>query len=163
MVVKQLKRLPQLTAKGFITLELLAAAALVGLTASLAIIPSQAYLAQYQRLQVRTAAHRLAADLRTMQQKALFGLTSTDSFHVSTNGEGYYIVTKGGNNITSFATLSCDGVYFAQALNNPLRYTNIGAPSATGSFMLKHKQNPNIACTVTIQVASGRVDLNENG
>lgn len=161
MVVQQLLT-PQPKAKGFLTLEVLVAAALIALTANLATVPSKAYLAQYQRLQVRTAAHRLAADLRSMQQKALFGLTNTDSFHVSTNGEGYYITTKEGNNTISFATLGCDGVYFAQAISNPLRYTAIGAPSATGSFVLKHRQNANFSCAITIQVASGRVDLNEN-
>lgn len=150
------------SSQGYITIEILAAAAILLLLVSLSYTPSQAFLKQYHRMQVRIAAQHLASDIRRLQQKALFGNNISDAISITTNLDGYIWkdVRAGTNTTILFRDIGCSDVYLDNKIST-IGFTPIGAPNATGSYILKHKQDKDFKCTLTVQVSTGRLDISE--
>ena len=152
------------SSQGYITIELLAAAAILLLLVSLSYTPSKAFLKQYHRMQVRIAAQHFATDIRSLQQKALFGNDISDKLVILSNNQGYYWLFTNNNNrtYTYFKNLGCDGVYFKEKLST-IQFSSSGAPSGSSDYVyeLKHYEDDNFTCKLILQVASGRLDINE--
>ena len=149
---------------GYMTLEIIIATAILVILCGLSYTPSTAYLQQYHRMQVRIAAQHFAADIRSLQQKALFGNSASDKLVILSNNQGYYWLFTNNNNrtYTYFKNLGCDGVYFKEKLST-VQFSSSGAPSGSSDYVyeLKHYEDDNFTCKLILQVASGRLDINE--
>lgn len=149
---------------GYITLEILLATIILLILIGLSYTPSTAYLKQYHRMQVRIAAQHFATDIRALQQKALFGNNTSDKLVVLSDNSGYYRLLTNTNerSYTYFHKIGCEGVYFKEKLAT-VQFSSTGAPSSSSDFVyeLKHREDADFSCNLTLQVASGRLDVNE--
>ena len=75
---------------GFLLIEVLAVVALLGVLAGVLLPQSVAYSKQYARWQVQAAANLLAADMRKLQQQALFGEGEQRYLRSLSSGYDYY-------------------------------------------------------------------------
>ena len=150
---------------GFVVLEFLIVAAALATVATVFYTPSNTMLKMQAPLQVRVAAKNLAADIRAFQQSVLFSDDTSDRIIFFDNKEGYIIETNNGKTkkYIDFAKIGCNGVYFDQCKNDSITFASNGAPKndTAGSYTLRHHENSDFACVLTIQVSSGRVDLSE--
>lgn len=149
---------------GYITLEILLATIILLILAGLSYTPSSAYLKQYHRMQVRIAAQRFAADIRNLQQKALFSNNAGDKLIVLGDNKGYYwqYIQNDNRIYTYFQKIGCDGVYFKEKYSM-VQFSSTGAPSGNTDYVfeLKHYEDDSFSCKLTLQVVSGRLDINE--
>lgn len=149
---------------GYITLEILSAIIILLILAGLSYTPSTAYLKQYHRMQVRIASQRFATDIRSLQQKALFGNNTGDKLIVSGDNQGYYwqCIQNNSRTYTYFQKIGCDGVYFKEKYST-VQFSSTGAPSGNTDYVyeLRHYKDDNFCCKLTLQVVSGRVDISE--
>lgn len=149
--------------QGMLSLEILTAAALMLYLFSLAGIPYTSYLHQQHLLQLQQAALELATDIRSLQQASLFSVSARNRIVILSDKEGYYILTNDGTSkrYVRFPENNCAGVYFANTNGGSISFSSSGAPATAGEYRLKHRQEPGVSYVLTLQVASGRVDVNE--
>lgn len=114
-------------------------------------------------MQVQAAAQRLGADIRAFQQNSLFGSLSNGQLVLLADKNGYYIESPNAQqkSYVYFNKIGCEGVYIAAQSYGTIRFSNGGAPLNAGTYKLSHRKAPKCSYTITIQVASGRVDINE--
>lgn len=150
--------------QGYITLEILLAAGILAMLSGLSYTPSTAYLKQFHRMQVRIAAQHFATDIRSLQQKALFGNDISDKLVILSNNQGYYWLDSQNNHrtYTYFSKIGCDGIYFKEKLA-AVQFSSSGAPTGSTDYVyeLKHYEDDSFICKLTLQVASGRLDISE--
>ena len=150
---------------GYIILEFLIVAAILAATASIFYIPSKTLIKNQIPIQVRVAAKGLAADIRAFQQNIMFSDSAANKIILFDNKEGYIIETNNGQKryYVDFNKNGCKGVYFDKYSSNSISFSSSGAPknNTAGDYILKHHDNSDFACKLTIQVSSGRVDLSE--
>ncbi len=146
---------------GFILIDFLFAISILLIVCSLMYIPIHSLKEHLQRFQLETASQMLAADLRALQQEALFSELPINRLIVFANKKGY--ILEANNRLSrkrvDFFSNGCDNVYFYKCLPGTLRFTTNGAPSEAGEYILKHSQNDKLTKRIVIQVASGRVDV----
>lgn len=149
---------------GYITLEIIIATVIILILAGLSYTPNTGYLKQYRRMQVRIAAQHFATDIRNLQQKALFGNNASDKLVVLSGNQGYYWLGSQNNNrtYTYFSKIGCDGVYFKEKLAT-VQFSSSGAPAGSSDYVyeLKHYDDSSFVCKLTLQVSSGRLDIDE--
>lgn len=150
--------------RGFVLLELLSALTILLVLCCFCYTPSKKFLALQYPLQLKIAAQMTAADIRTFQQDILFNASSKDRIVILSSKEGYIIESNNRKNkrYVYFKDIGCEGVYFATCVDNYISYSNTGAPTKPGAYVLKHRKDSTISYTITLQVSSGRVDLNES-
>lgn len=146
---------------GFLLLELLVAVGLLAACTSFLMVSDSSLQQQYYKLQVRIAGQALAADLRQLQQQALFQAEGSQIFLTvdSTNKAAYSF--KSGTSIirrVSFTDLSCQGVYFNSSIAR-LGFSKAGNPTASGSYILKHERLASYRCQLSLQPVTGRVSV----
>lgn len=155
------KNIERIYCSGYIIFELLMAASVIITICSLIYIPLKAMLNIQHQLQLETAALNLAADLRVLQQQALFDELPINRFIIFANKKGY--ILEANNRLTQkrvdFRSNGYEEVYFSKSIPGTLRFTSNGAPSEAGEYILKHEQNSKLSKRIIIQVASGRVDV----
>lgn len=155
---------PLTPSSGYITLEIILATAILVMLSGLSYTPGTAYLRQYHRMQVRIAAQRFATDIRSLQQKALFNDGIGDKLIILPDNQGYYwfFAKNDTRAYTYFDRLGCEGVYFKEKLSI-VQFASTGAPSGTNDYVyeLKHRDDDSFTCQLILQVASGRLDINE--
>lgn len=147
--------------RGFLLLELLVTVGLLAACASFFVVRDNSLRQQYYKLQVRIAAQALAADLRQLQQQALFQAEGGQVFLTvdSSNKTAYSF--KSGTSIirrVRFADLSCQGVYFNSSIAR-LAFSKAGNPTASGSYILKHERLASYRCQLSLQPVTGRVSV----
>lgn len=140
-------------------MEVLAVAVIIAFFAGALLPRSDAYVRQCARMQVRSAANLLVADMRKLQQQALFGEGEQRYLRSLSSGYDFYERGKKVKQVR-FADNGWDVV-----LSWPKRF-NVqfgvnGAPSATGSWVLTHPKLENFSCTVAVQPVTGRVVVSE--
>lgn len=148
--------------KGFIQLELVCAVLLiVTLTAAL-LVGTGGYNRQQKKMQVQAAAVMLAADIRNMQQQAMFSDGVLNRQIKVTADSGGYALYKDRKVIrkVQFAEQGCGEVYFSRKIAQA-QFTNTGSPSTTGDFELQHRKLSGYKYTVSIQPVTGRVVVSE--
>lgn len=147
---------------GFIALELTIVTGLILLLCSTLQISYAAFQRKMYPMQLQAAAQTLAADIRTLQQDIFFGSSSSNRIVMLADKNGYYVETDQVPNkrYIYFNKIGCEGVYFGKTSSNYIRFANSGAPITAGTYVLKHNKLSK-SCTLTIQVASGRVDISE--
>ena len=146
---------------GFLLLELLVAVGLLAACASFFVVHNSSLQQQYYKLQVRIAAQALAADLRQLQQQALFQAEAGQVFlTVDSNNKTAYSFKSGTSILrrVKFADLSCQGVYFNTSIAR-LAFSKSGNPTASGSYILKHEQLSSYRCQLSLQPVTGRVSV----
>ncbi|MCH4158163.1 MAG: hypothetical protein LKF34_06175 [Acidaminococcaceae bacterium] len=157
--------------QGFLLAEVLTAIA-IGLVISLLLGPTfsryETYLA---RMQLWGAARELAADLNTLQQRALFQAgedeeaDGKESLSVSNLLDGYAISRQGKEiRRVSFSKEGAGAVYFTSSSPMKLHFGPEGSPVLPGSsncYKLVHKAQANLAINVRIQPVTGRVVISE--
>ena len=148
--------------QGMLSLELLSATALLLYLFVLAGIPYTSYLHQQHKLQLQHAALELATDIRSLQQASLFSVSSRNRIVILSDKESYYVLTNDGasKRYVRFPDSNCAGVYFANTNGSSISFSSSGAPATAGEYRLKHRQEPEVSYVLTLQVASGRVDVN---
>lgn len=147
--------------RGFLLLELLVTVGLLAACASFFVVRDNSLRQQYYKLQVRIAAQALAADLRQLQQQALFQAEGGQVFlTVDSSNETAYSFKSGTSIIrrVRFADLSCQGVYFNSSIAR-LAFSKAGNPTASGSYILKHEQLASYRCQLSLQPVTGRVSV----
>ncbi len=140
-------------------MEVLVVAVVVALVAGMLLPKSDAYVKHCAQMQVRNAANLLAADMRKLQQQALFGEGEQRYLRSLSSGYDFYERGKKVRQVR-FADNGWNVV-----LSWPVRF-NVqfgvnGAPSATGSWVLTHGNLKNFSCTVAVQPVTGRVVVSE--
>lgn len=145
--------------KGFSLLEVLAVAAVLAVLTSMLLPQSLVYTKQLAKLEVRAAANLLAADMRKLQQQALFGEGEQRYLRSLSSGYDFYLRGKKVGEVR-FADNGWDVV-----LSWPKRF-NVqfgvnGAPAATGTWVLRHGKEAGISCTVAVQPVTGRIVISE--
>lgn len=151
-----------LKGSGFITLEIVIATGLFVLLCTVLQIPYGALQSKIYPMQLQAAAQTFAADIRAFQQETLFSNSSSNRIVILSDKSGYYIESdrQPGKRYIFFNKVGCEGVYFSKTSSNYIRFSNNGAPFTAGTYVLKHNKLTK-SCTLTIQVASGRVDISE--
>lgn len=147
--------------RGFILLELLVAAAIVAACAGLMLVRGSSLHRQYYKLQVRIAAQSLAADVRQLQQQALFQSEGAQVLlTVNSSDKAAYSLKSGTSvvRVVRFAALNCNGVYFNTSIAR-LGFSKAGNPTASGSYILKHEQLASYRCQLSVQPVTGRVSI----
>lgn len=167
-VLQQLKKVKTETLSpykgGFIQLELLSAALILGLAANALLPNPQGWLHFYYKTQLQVTARLLAADLRHLQaQITLSHRNSKYTFYPNQNGKSYTLSSGQTGDFLqnrSFDRGYCSGVY----MQNPpiLGFSPSGSPTHTGALVLKHRQLTDYSVTVELQPVTGRVLIHEN-
>lgn len=145
--------------QGFLLVEVLAVAAILLLLTGVLLPRSDAYTTHCAKMQVRAGASLLAADMRKLQQQALFG--EGEQRYIRSLSSGYDFYERGKRiKQVRFADNGWDLV-----LSWPRRF-NVqfgvnGGPSATGTWVLRHKGLSNFSCTVAVQPVTGRIVISE--
>ncbi len=114
--------------------------------------------------QVRVAAQYMAADIRRVQQDAVY----YGDFHqrmLKTFARGaphQYDLYENTNSIkrVTFSSIDCQGVYLQQGIQS-LAFSNFGAPRSVGTYVLRHKKVDNFSCVISVQPVTGRVIVTE--
>ncbi len=144
-------------------LEVLLAAGILAACIGILTVQSDAWQAQRYKLQVRIAAQSLAADIRHLQQQALFDSDGTQVFLTVSSSEKKAYSFKRNLSIVSsvkFSKLNCEGVYFSTSIAR-LGFSKAGAPTASGSYILQHEALPSYRCVLSLQPVTGRVSVYE--
>ena len=142
-------------------LELLVTAGLLAACAGFLVVRDTGIRQQYYKLQVRIAAQALAADLRQLQQQALFQADGGQVFlTVDSSNKAAYSFKSGMSIVrrVKFADISCQGVYFNTSIAR-LAFSKSGNPTASGSYILKHEQLASYRCQLSLQPVTGRVSV----
>lgn len=149
---------------GYLLLELTVGAGLVALACCLLLPSTDAYLRFYYRQQLRQAAYQVAADIRCLQQEAMFSKKLGRIMQVNLRkADGYTIVknlSDGNGERVDFAKLGCSNVYFTTQNLRP-QFSHNGSPLATGMLELHHSRLKDCYYTIFLQPVTGRVVLNE--
>jgi len=145
--------------EGFLLVEVLTVAAILLVLTGVLLPKSDVYVKQCAKMQVRTAANMLAADMRKLQQQALFGDGEQRYLRSLSSGYDFYERGKKVKQVR-FADNGWDLV-----LTWPKRF-NVqfgvnGGPSATGTWVLKHAKLANFSCAVAVQPVTGRIVISE--
>lgn len=149
--------------KGYLLLELLLAVGILAVCASAFSVRCSALQTQQHKLKVRLAAQTLAADLRQLQQQALFQAEGTQVSLTVASGKAVSYSFKSGTKVLrtiTFSSLACDGVYFSSAITK-LGFSKAGTPTASGSYILKHTALASYRCLLSVQPVTGRVSVYE--
>lgn len=144
--------------RGALLLELMALAGFIALSSSFVFLKTDGLWQHYHRQQLHFCAQLFAADLRQLQQEALFPPDSSmRDMRTNQAKNGYYLTVKGSTTrYIRFADFACDGVYFASSLGK-ISFSQSGAPSVNGYYRLKHKELAQYAFQVDVQPITGRV------
>ena len=145
---------------GYFLAETVAAAALFALLGSFLLQQGAVYRSYQRRLQVKTAAETLAAELRLLQQQAYFNSGSTESIRIDGDKEGYTWQTARGERHRSFASMGCEGV---KVVGNSVRasFTPGGVPIGQPTYVLSHEAEPGCRYQVSVKPVTGLVEVNE--
>lgn len=140
-------------------MEALAVAALLAVMAGALLPQSLVYSESLAKLEVRAAANLLVADMRRLQQQALFGEGEQRYLRSLSSGYDFYVQGKRVKQVR-FADNGWDVV-----LSWPVRF-NVqfgvsGSPGASGTWVLRHNKLPSFSCTVAVQPVTGRVVVSE--
>lgn len=148
---------------GYLTLEILLAVTGFVLLNIFFYTPTNLLQQKIYSMQVQAAAQRLGADIRAFQQNSLFGSLSNGQLVFLATKDGYYIESADAKQkkYVYFNKIGCENVYISQQSYGTIRFSNGGAPLNAGTYKLSHYKAPYRSYTITIQVASGRVDINE--
>lgn len=145
--------------RGFFLVEVLAVVALIALIVSVLLPQSEGYSKHYAKLEVRAAAGLLAADIRKLQQDALFGEGEQRYLRSLSSGYDFYVRGKRVKQVR-FADYGWQVV-----LSWPKRF-NVqfgvnGGPASSGTWVLRHSKLNNFSCSVAVQPVTGRVVVSE--
>ncbi len=145
-------------------LELVLLAAFVLTAGSFLFAQGTQVTRDYYKIQLRVIAKLLSGDLRELQGRALFpGDSVTRSlktnYPTNTKSYGFYESTKLSKQLR-FRDYNCADVYFDEAMAS-VSFSNIGAPSASGWYRLRHNGVDGFSYRVQVEPVSGRVTLNE--
>lgn len=157
--------------QGFLLAEVLTAVA-IGLVISLLLGPTFSRYEEYlARLQLKGAARELAADLNTLQQRALFQAGKDEEadgkerLSVLEQLDGY-VISRQGKEIrrVSFREAGAGAVYFTSSSPMKMHFGPEGSPVLPGyssCYKLVHKAQADLAINVRIQPVTGRVVISE--
>lgn len=145
--------------KGFLLVEALAVAALLALVVGMFLPQSEAYNKHYAKLEVRAAAGLLVADIRKLQQQALFGEGEQRYLRSLSSGYDFYVQGKRVKQVR-FADYG-----WQIELSWPKRF-NVqfgvnGGPASSGTWVLRHSKFSDFSCSVAVQPVTGRVVVSE--
>lgn len=137
---------------------LLACAVLIGMSGAV-FLQGRAVMRQYYKQQVRLSAQLLAADLRALQQRALYkGSNAMRKLQPLSTDNRVYTLVDGMNVVATiaFGDFGCDEVYFQRSIAS-VSFGTLGAPTANGEYVLRHRRLENFSCRVALQPVTGRV------
>ena len=145
---------------GFLLIEVLAVVALLGVLAGVLLPQSVAYSKQYARLQVRAAANLLAADMRKLQQQALFGEGEQRYLRSLSSGYDYYLKGKKVKQVR-FADYGWN-VELTWPKRFNVQFGVNGGPTYSGTWVVQHSEFAGVSCTVAVQPVTGRIVVSES-
>ena len=155
MVVKHLNK-----QAGFLLVEILAVVALLGVMAGVILPQSASYSKHYARLQVRSAANLLAADMRKLQQQTLFGEGEQRYLRSLSSGYDYYLKGKKVKEVR-FADYGWK-VELTWSKRFNVQFGVNGGPTYSGTWVVQHSEVSGISCTVAVQPVTGRIVVSDS-
>ena len=155
MVAKRLNK-----QAGFLLVEVLAVVALLGILAGVLLPQSVGYSKHYARLQVRAAANLLAADMRKLQQQALFGEGEQRYLRSLSSGYDYYLKGKKVKEVR-FSDYGWN-VELTWPKRFNVQFGVNGGPIYSGTWVVQHSEFSRISCTVAVQPVTGRIVVSES-
>lgn len=145
---------------GFFLIEVLAVLALLGVLAGVLLPQSVAYSKQYARWQVQAAANLLAADMRKLQQQALFGEGEQRYLRSLSSGYDYYWKGKKVKQVR-FADYGWN-VELTWPKRFNVQFGVNGGPTYSGTWVVQHSEFTGVSCTVAVQPVTGRIVVSES-
>lgn len=149
--------------QGYILLEVLLICVLLAGLSTAAVSYGHNWQQGTRKLAVRLATDILVADIRKLQENAMFYTNKSCNLKVSSTKDTYgiYENLKVIRSV-SFPKLGYGDVYFANALPS-IQFSSLGVPSSSSStsYILRHRQLSNFSCIVKIEAVTGRVSINE--
>ncbi|MBQ5600876.1 MAG: prepilin-type N-terminal cleavage/methylation domain-containing protein [Phascolarctobacterium sp.] len=145
---------------GFLLIEVLAVVALLGVLAGVLLPQSVAYSKQYARWQVQAAANLLAADMRKLQQQALFGDGEQRYLRSLSSGYDYYLKGKKVKQVR-FADYGWN-VELTWTKRFNVQFGVNGGPTYSGTWVVQHSEFAGVSCTVAVQPVTGRIVVSES-
>jgi type II secretory pathway pseudopilin PulG len=145
---------------GFLLIEVLAVVALLGVLAVVLLPQSVAYSKQYARWQVRAVANLLAADMRKLQQQALFGEGEQRYLRSLSSGYDYYLKGKKVKQVR-FADYGWN-VELTWPKRFNVQFGVNGGPTYSGTWVVQHSEFAGVSCTVAVQPVTGRIVVSES-
>lgn len=149
--------------RGFILWELLLACAVLLSAAGFLFVQGEAVARQYYKRQVRVAAQVLASDLRALQQRALYkGSNAMRKLQPLSADKSVYTLVDGMKVVATiaFSDFGCGEVYFQRSIAS-VSFGTLGAPTANGEYVLRHRKLGKFSCRVALQPVTGRVLIYE--
>lgn len=153
--------------QGYILVEILAAVAIFLFAVGTLFIQANKWQEYCYKNQVRLVAHILAADLREIQERALFkGSQKVWDLATSDGNRSAYWIYNGYQfneeikRVVRFKNFGCGDVYFSEDIYALTYYPN-GTPTKTGAYVLCHRKLPGYACYLNVQPVTGRISINE--
>lgn len=137
---------------------LLACAVLIGMAGAV-FLQGNTVMRQYYKQQVRLSAQLLAADLRALQQRALYkGSNAMRKLQPLSTDNSVYTLVDGMNVVAAiaFSDFGCGEVYLQRSINS-VSFGTLGAPNANGEYVLRHRRLEKFSCRVALQPVTGRV------
>ena len=145
---------------GFLLIEVLAVVALLVVLAGVLLPQSVAYSKQYARWQVRAVANLLAADMRKLQQQALFGEGEQRYLRSLSSGYDYYLKGKKVKQVR-FADYGWD-VELTWPKRFNVQFGVNGGPTYSGTWVVQHSEFAGVSCTLAVQPVTGRIVVSES-
>jgi type II secretory pathway pseudopilin PulG len=145
---------------GFLLIEVLAVVALLVVLAGVLLPQSVAYSKQYARWQVRAVANLLAADMRKLQQQALFGEGEQRYLRSLSSGYDYYLKGKKVKQVR-FADYGWN-VELTWPKRFNVQFGVNGGPTYSGTWVVQHSEFAGVSCTVAVQPVTGRIVVSES-
>ena len=145
---------------GFFLVEVLAVVALLGVLAGVLLPQSASYSKHYARLQVRAAANLLAADMRKLQQQAIFGEGEQRYLRSLSSGYDYYLKGKKVKEVR-FANYGWN-VELTWPKRFNVQFGVNGGPTYSGTWVVQHSEVSGISCKVAVQPVTGRIVVSES-
>ena len=155
MAVKRLNK-----QAGFLLVEVLAVVALLGILVGVFLPQSVGYSKHYARLQVRAASNLLAADMRKLQQQALFGEGEQRYLRSLSSGYDYYLKGKKVKEVR-FTDYGWN-VELTWPKRFNVQFGVNGGPTYSGTWVVQHSEISGISCTVAVQPVTGRIVVSES-
>lgn len=140
-------------------LEVLAAVVIVALLVSVLLPQSFAYTRQQAKLQVRAAAGILAADMRKLQQQALFGEGEQRYLRSLSSGYDFYERGKRVRQVR-FSDYGLE-VELSWSKRFNVQFGVNGGPTYSGTWVIRHPKLNDFSCAVAVQPVTGRIVVSE--
>jgi len=150
---------------GYVLIEVLVAAAIVGLLLGTVVTMVGDNRQRLQQQQLNLAAQKFMMEARRVQQYNMYVKGENRLKMVVTAGKNYYTVGVIGTAAQqqNFADEGCGDIIFASSAE--ILFSPLGSVNKSDYIILQHREDPSMKITLNLQPVTGRIEreaLNPN-